>query len=95
MLVQSHTGEIELLPALPSAWPSGSVTGLRARGGFEVDLEWTDGCLAAATLHSRLGREARLRYGEQTLPLALKAGESTRWRPACTRSPDPGVSLEP
>lgn len=61
MLVQSHLGEIHLLPALPSAWPAGSVSGLRARGGFDLDFAWRDGRLTEARIVSRLGRPCRLR----------------------------------
>jgi alpha-L-fucosidase 2 len=78
MLLQSQGGEIELLPALPKAWPNGSVKGLRARGGFELDLEWKDSKLAGATIRSAGGTSATVRYGEKTDKIQLKPGGSTR-----------------
>jgi alpha-L-fucosidase 2 len=67
---------MNLLPALPKCWPSGSVQGLRARGGFEVDIKWNDGQLARATVRSKLGGPCRLRSGATTTMLATQAGGS-------------------
>jgi alpha-L-fucosidase 2 len=64
MLVQCDEGEIRLLPALPAAWPDGRVTGLRARGGFEIDMSWKNGTLERASLRSLVGGPLRLRRGE-------------------------------
>jgi alpha-L-fucosidase 2 len=63
MLLQCDAGEIRLLPALPAAWPDGRVTGLRARGGFEIDMSWKNGGLERTTVRSLLGQALRLRRG--------------------------------
>ena len=84
MLLQSQRGEVHLLPALPSAWADGSVSGLRARGGYTVDIRWQDGTLASAIVTADRSGKVRVRYGQSTAeypvtagrPLALSAGPS-------------------
>jgi alpha-L-fucosidase 2 len=79
MLLQSHLGTIDLLPALPSAWPRGTVTGLRARGGFTVDMTWASGKLQSATLHNMSGSgSAKVRYGDKTLNVKMKRGAAIK-----------------
>ncbi len=79
MLLQSQNGEIVLLPALPQEWSAGKVTGLRARGGFEVDIAWKDGRLTSVRLHSLLGQRTVVRYGSKTHPVEAKAGDVFLW----------------
>jgi alpha-L-fucosidase 2 len=65
MLLQSHDGAIHILPALPDAWPSGTITGLVARGGYVVDITWKDKKLSKVKVKSRLGGNCRLRFNNQ------------------------------
>jgi alpha-L-fucosidase 2 len=78
MLMQSEGGEIELLPALPAAWASGHVSGLRARGGFEVELAWDNHKLTSAKIQSISGQKAVVRYGDRTTEIQLKSGKSVQ-----------------
>jgi len=78
MLLQSHTGEIELLPALPGAWPNGAVKGLRALGGFEVDIDWKNGRLDGAMIRSITGADCHVRYKDKTVRLRIKLGAIVR-----------------
>jgi alpha-L-fucosidase 2 len=75
MLIQSHTGVIHLLPALPKAWSTGKVKGLCARGGFVIDLKWVDGKLVNATVSSKTGGTAKVTYAGKEQEINVKAGE--------------------
>jgi alpha-L-fucosidase 2 len=81
MLLQSHTPELHILPALPAAWATGSARGLRARGGIEVDLEWKDGALQQAFLTTDRDTSIPVRYGETVRQVDLKAGERSVFSP--------------
>ena len=75
MLMQSQDGEIHILPALPSEWANGSIRGIMARKGFEVDIDWKDGTLQSLVIHSKLGNTLKLRYGRIVKSLDTEIGE--------------------
>ncbi|MEI9921025.1 MAG: glycoside hydrolase family 95 protein [Bacteroidota bacterium] len=84
MLIQSHDGALHLLPALPDAWPSGKVKGLRARGGFSIDMSWDNGKVKLMVIHSGIGGVLRIRSYDEL--------NDSRLVPA--KGPNPNVLLE-
>ncbi|KAJ3781644.1 hypothetical protein GGU10DRAFT_320004 [Lentinula aff. detonsa] len=76
MILQSHNGEIHLLPAIPSSWTQGSVSGLRARGGFTLDIIWSGGVLSSAMLTSTLGTFTRVRYNGTAIDVSVQRNSS-------------------
>jgi hypothetical protein len=77
-LLQSHAGEISLLPALPTDWTDGSVTGLRARGGLEVSMQWKAGKLVSAQIRGITPGPCRVRSGGKTVTVPLQAGQALK-----------------
>ena len=92
MLLQSHAGDIHLLPALPQAWPTGAVKGLRVRGGIEVDLSWRQGRLEMAMLKSAARVDCKVRYGSLAVNLHLSPGPTgAPGRPTPPRESERGL----
>jgi len=75
MLLQSHAGTIQLLPALPDAWPTGKVKGLCARGGFVLDIEWDNGRLLGVRLLSQAGSDCKIRYKDNVIEIETEKGK--------------------
>jgi alpha-L-fucosidase 2 len=76
LLLQSHGNSIQLLPALPAAWPEGTVRGIRARGGFELQVTWKNGTLQSLHVQSLLGNRCRLTYRGKTQEFSTSAGHT-------------------
>ena len=80
-LLQSHAGEISILPALPVSWKDGSVSGLKARGGYEVSISWKDGEMTSCEIKSLFGKPFTVRYAGKTKDFTLAAGKSIKLGP--------------
>jgi len=79
MLMYSDGRMIKLLPALPKEWRRGHIKGLRARGGFEVDIYWDNGAVTKAVIRSLLGNDVKVYYNDKEINLKLKAGDVYLW----------------
>lgn len=93
MLMQCHMGFIHLLPALPDAWHTGTITGLRAKGNFGVDLYWNEGKLTEAIIHSGSGAPCEVRYGDLVWKFKTVKGKS--YKIQVGQKGDAAVALRP
>lgn len=82
MLIQSHLSTIDILPALPDAYPKGSISGVCARGGFELDFEWENKELNGVTVRSKAGEKCKLRYGQHEIEFLTQAGKEYKLNPS-------------
>ncbi len=89
LLLQSHGGAIRLLPALPPSWTSGTIRGLRARGGFEVDLTWQNSALTQARVRSLSGNPCRISYNGKSMESHIKSGETITFGPDLSKPSSP------
>ncbi|HEX8021735.1 glycoside hydrolase family 95 protein [Mucilaginibacter sp.] len=83
MLLQSYDGSIQLLPAIPDDWKKGSVSGLAARGGFTVDMDWADHRITKLVIHSHIGGNCRIRTNQQLVNSILKKASGQNSNPFC------------
>ena len=96
MLIQSHDGYIQLLPALPGVWPSGEVRGLVARGGFVIDMKWKEGKIQTLSVYSKLGGDCQIKVPGEMIckEVVLRKGSSGNTNPLLQKPvPVPFVSL--
>lgn len=93
MLLQSHDGLISLLPALPDAWKNGEITGIKARGGFRLNLNWKNGSISKATIFSELGGNCRIRtfVPMKVVEVSSKQSQGVNKNPFYQLSPEPSV----
>jgi alpha-L-fucosidase 2 len=96
MLLQSHAGEVELLPALPSAWKRGHIHGIMARGGFQVDIDWENGKLKQAKIISKLGNPLKLNYAGNVIKMeSTEKGKAYIFNDAGSQKPDRSIMKIP
>jgi len=82
MLIQSHNNQLVLLPALPDAWRTGKVKGLKARGGLTVDMEWDNGKLVKATVYSSIDQTIKIKYNADVQNIDIKKGQTVPFVPS-------------